>query len=86
MLVMRNEQARLGSREQQEETEDNGQKIIDEAQNEVEFVLEITELRAGEDDRGSNASQTTNGCCFDPAIFEQISIILGELSRRYGTP
>ena len=57
-----------------------------EAQNEVESESEIRELRSKAGRRGRNASQATNGCCFDLAILEQaqqqLSIFQSELTRR----
>ena len=56
---------------------------------------EIRILQAGEERRGSCASQS-NGCCFDPAVVEhfitmgaaqawqQLAFIEGEVSRVYG--
>ena len=68
-LTKRNEQARIEIVKLQEEM-DGEQKIEAGTLNEQEFVLEMRDLRAGEGRRGSNASQSTTGCCFDPAFLE----------------
>ena len=67
-LSKRNEQARFETDKLQEEMDDNGWKIQEEAQNEVDLELETRELRAGEGRRGNSASQSTNRCCFDPTL------------------
>ena len=41
-----------------------------------ELEVEIQALQAGEERRGCSASQS-NGCCFDPAVLEQV-IAFGE--------
>ena len=55
-----------------------------EAQNEVESESEseTRELRSKEGRGGRNASQATNGCCFDLAILEQSIAAAVNLSKR----
>ena len=60
-----------------------------------DLEVEIQAVQAGEERRGSCASQS-NGCCFDPAMVEhfltmgatqalqQLAFIHGEISRVYG--
>ena len=67
----RNEQARVEIEKLQEEREDKRRKMTEEARNETDLELETRELQAGEGRGGSNASQSTNGCCFNSTIVEQ---------------
>ena len=67
----RNEQARVEVEKLQEEREDKGRKMTEEARNETDWELETRELQAGEGRGGSNASHSTNRCCFSSTILEQ---------------
>ena len=63
-------QLRLVIENSQAKTEDDGQKIQEEALVEAALDLEIRGLQAGDGRRGSDASQSI-WCCFDAAIFQQ---------------
>ena len=53
------------------EMTEHGKTTQQEAQNEAELDWEVSQLQTGERRRGSNASQSTIGCCFNSTNFAQ---------------
>ena len=59
----------LSSKTRTQKMEDHGDKIQAESLVEAELDLEFRGLQAGDERRGSSASQS-NGCCMDPAFLQ----------------
>ena len=54
---------------------EHGQTTQQEAQNEAELDWEVSQLQPEERRRGSNASKSMIGCCFNSTNFEQFVTI-----------
>ena len=85
----------LSSKTRTRKMEDHGNNIQAESLVEAEVDLELRGLQAGDERRGSSASQS-NGCCMDPAFLhsfltsgaemdrQQLALLLNEFGKTCG--